>query len=184
MNHSPRQPGGADRRPGVLGALERWGTAAENALLVLLLGIMMIVAVGQIVLRLFFNSGFIWADELLKILVLWVALVASIAASRSGRHLRIDILSHFVAPRFARLPGIAVDAFTAGVCGVIAWHSARYVQLAVEFQDTVLVDVPAWLVHGLLPVAFLLMCYRYALSAFAGLADLVRARSQPRGQAG
>ncbi|MDH4254435.1 MAG: TRAP transporter small permease subunit, partial [Gammaproteobacteria bacterium] len=75
---------------------ERWGTAVENGVMVLLLAGMMIVAVGQIVLRVFFSGGFVWADELLKLMVLWIALIASIAASRSNRHLRIDIVSHFV----------------------------------------------------------------------------------------
>ncbi len=58
----------------LLARLERWGTAAENASLVLLLGSLMILAVGQIVLRTFFDSGLIWADELLRIMVLWIAL--------------------------------------------------------------------------------------------------------------
>ena len=65
---------------GVLKRLERWGTAAENASLVLLLTAMMLLAVGQIVLRIFFNIGFVWTDELISLMVLWIALIASIAA--------------------------------------------------------------------------------------------------------
>lgn len=147
----------------LLKPLERWGTACENALLVLLLGAMILLATAQIVLRIGFDQGLIWADELLKILVLWVALVGSVATSRGRRHLRIDLLSHYVPERYARLPLLIVDAFAAVVCGFIAWHSARYVLLTVEFGDTVLVDVPAWAVQGVLPVAFALMAYRFAL---------------------
>jgi len=123
----------------------------------------MLLAVGQIVLRIFFSFGFIWADELVKLLVLWIALVASIAASRSDRHLRIDILSNFVAEKYARIPRLVVDAFAAGVCGVLAWQSWRYVQLTIEFDDTVLTDLPAWIAYGLLPLSFALMCYRFLL---------------------
>ncbi len=117
----------------------------------MLLGALMLLAVGQIVLRVFFSSGLIWADELVKLLVLWIALVASIAASRSDRHLRIDVLSHFVAEKYARVPRIVVDAFAAFICGVLAWQSWRYVQLTIEFEDTVLVDLPAWIAYGMLP---------------------------------
>ena len=160
--------------------LERWGTALENAALVLLLGALMLLAVAQIVLRVFFSFGFVWADELVKLLVLWIALVASIAASRSNRHLRIDVLSHFVAEKYARIPRIIVDAFAAFMCGVLAWHSWRYMQLTIEFEDTVLIDFPAWIAYSLLPLAFVLMCYRFMLSCGS---DLIKAFA-PRGPGG
>jgi len=130
----------------------------------MLLGALMLLAVGQIVLRIFFNYGFIWADELVKLFVLWIALIASIAASRSNRHLRIDLLSHFVADKYARFPRIIVDAFAAAMCGLLAWHSWRYVQLTIEFEDSVLVDFPAWIAYSLLPLSFGLMSYRFVLS--------------------
>ena len=125
----------------------------------------MLLAVGQIAMRVFFSFGFIWADELIKLLVLWIALVASIAASRSNRHLRIDVLSNFVAAKYARFPRLIVDAFAAMMCGVLAWQSWRYVQLTIEFEDTVLIDLPAWIAYGILPLSFGLMCYRFLLTS-------------------
>lgn len=162
---------------GILERLRQIGTAVENALLVLLLCAMMLLAVGQIALRIFFNSGLLWADELLKLLVLWIALVASVAASRSRRHLRIDILSRYVPHRYARVPSLIVDAFAAGMCGIIAWHSMQYILLSIG--DTVLIDMPSWLAQGILPVAFLLMCYRFTLHFVAGVFALLRG-SPPR----
>lgn len=148
-----------------LGHLERWGTAIENGSMVILLASMMLLAVGQIVLRIFFSFGFVWADELLKLMVLWIALIASIAASRSNRHLRIDVLSHFVPQKFVRFPRIVVDIFASLVCGILAWQSWRFLQLSIEFEETVLVNVPAWIAHSIAPLAFGLMCYRFLLSA-------------------
>jgi len=163
--------------PGLLRRLERWGTAAENASLVLLLAGMMVLAVGQIVLRIFFSIGFVWADELIKLMVLWIALIASVAAARGSKHLRIDVLSHFVPERFARVPRLIVDAFAAFMCGVLAWQSYLYVQLTVEFEDTVLVDVPASIAYGILPLAFALMTYRYVLIVLRELHELFRPQS-------
>lgn len=161
---------------GLAARLEHWGTAAENAVLVILLGALMLLAVGQIAMRLFFSSGFIWADELVNLIVLWITLVASIAASRSDRHLRIDIVSHFFPARFARFPRIVVDLFAAFVCGFLAWQSWRYLQLTMEFEDTVLtnVDLPAWIAYALLPLSFALMCYRFFLLAGAQLVRIFR----------
>ncbi len=159
---------------GLVERLERWGTAAENAALVILLGALMLLAVGQIVMRMFFSIGFVWADELVKLLVLWITLVASIAASRSDRHLRIDIVSHFVPEKYARFPRVIVDIFAATMCGILAWQSWRYLQLTIEFEDTVLIDVPAWIAYGLLPLAFVLMCYRFLLMSGSDLMRILR----------
>ena len=154
----------SDDSPGILQRLERWGTAAENASLVILLSTMIILAVGQIVLRIFFNFSFIWTDELIKLIVLWIALIASIAAARNDRHLRIDVMSHFVPEKYARFPRIIVEAFAASICAVLAWYSWQYVQLSLEFEDTVLVDVPAWIAYLVLPLSFALMAYRFLLA--------------------
>ena len=159
---------------GLAERLERWSTAAENAALVILLGALMLLAVGQIAMRIFFSFGFIWADELIKLFVLWIALVASVAASRSDRHLRIDVLSHFVVAKYARFPRIIVDLFAGIICGVLAWQSWRYLQLTIEFEDTVLVDLPAWIAYGLLPLSFVLMCYRFLLLSGSNLMRIIR----------
>ena len=140
----------------------------------LLFAALMLLSVAQIVLRLFFNTGFVWTDELTKLIVLWITLVASVAASRSDRHLRIDIVSNFVPERYARFPKLIVDAFAAVICGVLAWHSYRYLMLTVEFEDTVLIDVPAWIAYGVLPLAFAIMAYRFALSVAGLLRDIAR----------
>ena len=163
-----------ERPRGFLERLDRLGTAAENAALVLLLGGLMLLAVGQIALRIFFNAGFVWADELLKLMVLWIALIASVAASRSGRHLRIDVLSHCMPERLSRLPMFIAEGFAAGICAVLAWQSTRFVMISYEFGDTVLVDTPAWIAHGMVPLAFGLMSYRFLLSMLREAAHLLR----------
>ena len=152
--------------------LSRWGIAAENAALVFLFAALLVLAVTQIVMRVFFSSGFVWTDELLKLIVLWITMVASIAASRSDRHLRIDVLSHFVSERYSRWPRLVVECFAAFICAVLAWQSYRYVQLTVEFEDTVLVGVPAWIAYSILPFAFAVMAYRFSMSTIASLVKI------------
>ena len=141
--------------------LDRLGRTLENIALVGLLSMMMLLAVGQIVLREVFNSGLIWADELLKLTVLWLAMIAAIAACRDNRHIRIDALSHLLPATAIRISRIVVDLFAAAVCGVIAWQAWRYLQLEIEFEDKVLIDIPAWLAHAVVPVAFALTGYRF-----------------------
>ncbi len=166
----------------ILARLERFGTAAENTVLVLLLTAMIVLAVGQIVLREFFDTGIIWADEFVKLLVLWIAMLGSIAASRDDRHLRIDVLSHALSEKMVVVARLVVELFAAVICGVVAFHAYRWLQIQVEYEDTVLIDVPAWLAHGILPVAFALMTYRFELSSIKRAMQLIASRDQAESQ--
>ena len=147
-----------------LARLDQAGRLVEDVLLVTLLGGMMLVAVGQVIAREIFESGFFLAGELVRLMVLWLAMVGSIAACRENRHIRIDAISHLLSDRAVGIVRMLVDTFAAVVCGVIAWNAWRYLQLEIEFEDTVLTNTPAWVAHLVVPVAFALISYRFAVS--------------------
>ena len=164
----------------LLSRLERFGKLAENSALVVLLGSLVLLAVGQIILREVFETGFFRADELIKLLVLWLAMVGSIAATRDNRHIRMDALSHLLPVAAVTAIRLFVDVFAAIVCGVVAWQAWRYLQLEIEFEDTVLIDVPAWIAHVIVPAAFALMSYRFAVSVIREIFQMATGR---KGQA-
>ena len=159
-----------------LATLERIGRIAEDAALVALLGSMVVLAVTQIVLRQFFDGTIVWADELIKIIVLWLAMVGSIAAARDNRHILIDVLSHVLQDKLEVATRILVDLFAAAVCVVIAWQAWRYLQIEIEWEETVLLDTPAWIAHVIVPAAFLLIGYRFLVSMMADLYALLRGK--------
>ena len=106
-------------------------------------------------------------------MVLWLAMVGAVAACRENRHIRIDALSHLLSDRAVAVVRLVVDTFAAGICGIVAWHAWRYVQLEKEWQDTVLIDTPAWIVHAIVPVAFALLSYRFLVGVGKGAMQLV-----------
>lgn len=162
----------------LLTRLEAAGRLAENIALVTMLGGMVVLAVLQIVLREFFDGSLVWADEFIKITVLWLAMVGSVAAARDNRHIRIDVLSHVLPGRAIIVARIIVDVFAAGVSAVIAWQAWRYMQLEIEFGETVLVDKPAWIAHGIVPLAFLIVSYRFVVNAIVEATAAWRAGEQ------
>ena len=157
----------------LLGRLEKAGTALETALLVSILTAMMIIAVGQIVMREGFGVGLGWADELIRLMVLWLAMVGSIAACRENRHIRIDALSHVMPELAVKLIRVLVDLFAALVCVVIAWQAWRYLQIEIEYEDTVLIDTPAWIAHSIMPAAFALLAYRFLVGVLQQTGELI-----------
>ena len=123
------------------------------------------VSVFQIINRQLLNGSFSlsWADELVKIIVLWLAMVGSIAAARDNRHIRIDLISHVLSGPVVAWAKVVVDLFAAVVCAVIGWHSYRLIREEMSWGDTIFTDVPLWLLHAIVPLAFLLLSYQFLL---------------------
>ncbi len=143
--------------------LEKTGRRLEDGVLVIILGGMILLAAGQIVARNVFGFGFIWSDELLRMLVLWIAVAGAVAASRTDKHINIAVLDRFLSAKTNERIKIVVDLFTAGICALITWHSIRFVRTSYEYEDMLLGNVPAWLLQLVLPIGFGLISWRYGL---------------------
>ena len=124
---------------------------------------MVIVAFLQIIFREVFDTGVFWANELIRLMVLWLAMVGAVAACRDNRHIRIDLISHLLPEKMVSMIRIVVDLFAAVVCGIIAWLVWEFVKLEVELEFTVLGDLPVFPAHIIVPIAFALLCYRFVV---------------------
>jgi TRAP-type C4-dicarboxylate transport system permease small subunit len=152
--------------------IEKVGAWAEDAVLVLILGSMIFLAAGQIIGRNLFSVVFFTGDELLRLMVLWLTLAGAVAASRADKHITITVLDRFLSDKIMAAAHVVTNLFTAIVCALIAWHSARFVLISHQFGDTVLGDVPAWALQLVLPVGFGLMAYRHAAHALKRAIEL------------
>lgn len=133
----------------------------EDAVLILILLTMIGFAVTQIVARNFFGSGIPWADTFLNILVLWVGLVGAMVATRRDHHIAIDALMRFFSEKVQGIVQRLVDLFTAVICGILAYHSFRFVLIEYESGTLAFSIVPSWLCQSILPVAFSVIALRY-----------------------
>ena len=148
-----------------LARAERWGRWLEHTVLTLLLSGLILLASAQILLRNVFSTGLAWGDGLVRLMVLWLALLGAIAASRENKQIKIDLLSRSLSGPLQTVANITTDLFTAIVTGLLAWHSWRFVQESRIYGDRLLNDWPAWVFQLILPIGFGLICYRYALRA-------------------
>lgn len=156
-----------------LDRLERFGAQAENALLVTLLVGMLGLATAQIVGRNLLGESFILGDEALRLMVLWLTLAGAMAASRADRHVSVSLLDRFLHGRPLAAAKVSTQAFTAAVCGLLAWYSLAFVRSSLEFGDTLLGGLPAWALQAILPIGFGLMAWRHALHALRNASVLL-----------
>jgi len=156
-------------RRGWLERAEALGLWVENALLTSLLVALIAIAASQIVLRNAFSIGLVWADGLTRIIVLWLAVVGAVAATREDRHISINLAARFLPEGPRRFAAAAVSFFATGVAALLAWHAARFVADSREYGDVLLGTWPAWLFQLVLPIGFALMAYRFLLNGFKRL---------------
>jgi TRAP-type C4-dicarboxylate transport system permease small subunit len=158
MTDTPRR----DRR--------RWLRALhrlEDGLLALMLTGMILLAAAQIVLRNLFSSGISWGEPLLRILVLWLALLGAMAATRDRNHIRIDLLPRVLPRSWYRPMRRLTNAFSAAICGLVAWHGGRFVHF--EWQDGTLLfaAIPIWIFELIIPLGFGVMTLRFLLQSIS-----------------
>ena len=113
----------------------RW---LENTLLILLFASLLGLSGTQIILRNVFASGIFWADELVRLLVLWLAVIGALAATRDRRHIAIELLVRSLPRLPQRVARGVASLFAAVVAGIFSWQSLRFVLDSREFGDQVL----------------------------------------------
>ena len=139
----------------------------EDALLVALLSAMIVLASTQILLRNLFDSGIVWIDPMLRVLTLWLGLLGATVATRSNKHICIDLLSRFFSKNLHCLVQSLVSQVSAWTCLVIAWFGLNWIRYDYEDGLISFAGIPAWMLEIIVPAAFTLMGSRYLLkSAF------------------
>jgi len=158
--------------------LEKAGTHAEDALLLIILVSMILLAGTQILLRNAFDSSLFWGDEMLRLMVLWLTIAGGLAASRMDKHISIAVVDRFLPDKAQLVTKVIIDLFTAFICGLFAWHSARFVMGSYEYGDMLMRSVPAWTMQIILPVGFALMAFRHIILAFTRPLNSVKQLSE------
>lgn len=161
------------------GQLQGIARRVEDGLLAATVLLMVLLAGLQIVLRAGFEGGIAWIEPALRTLVLWIGLLGAVTASRSGQHIRIDLLTRVISPARRRQLQVVACSFTTAVCVLLGWHSARFVHLEMQYPTTAFAGIPTWAAALILPLAFALIALRYALATAAVLCGREPFEEQP-----
>ena len=136
----------------------------EDGVLILALVSMLSMALTQIFLRNFFDSGFLWAESFLRILVLWVAMLGAMVATREMNHINIDLITRAVPHRFKILVTIITSLAAASICGIAARYCVEYIQYEYEDQTIAFASVPVWVCQSIMPIGFAVMGLRFLIA--------------------
>jgi len=150
----------------------------EDGILVSLLLLMISMAVLQIFMRNMFDSGIIWGDSLVRVLVLWIGLMGAMIASRNNNHISIDILSRYLPEQIKKITHLIIYIFTSFVCAVMAYFSLNFVIMEKQDGFTAFANIPAWACESIIPIAFAIISLRYIFLSITCFTDLFKPSSQ------
>jgi len=154
--------------------IDKFLTKAEGYLLVVLLGVMVILAFLQVVLRNFFSAGIVWADVLLRHVLLWLGFLGAAIATSENRHINIDALRRFLSPRVRSAVEVLTDLFAALICSLLASASWTFVHGEMADKRMVVEGVPSWYGEIIIPVGYCLLVVHFVIRA------LLKARAVAR----
>ncbi len=148
-------------------------TRTEETFLCLLLFAMILLACTQIFLRTFYSSGILWADPLLRYMVIWAGLFGAAVATKQSKHISIDIISHLVPEHYMPLLRLLLNFFSAGVCSVLTYAAVKFVRDEALYGGRGILDIPSWELNIVYPVAFGIIAGRFMVLALKDLWCLV-----------
>ncbi|MCK5680278.1 TRAP transporter small permease [bacterium] len=140
-----------------------------DGLLCLMLVAMITLACLQIGMRTFFSGGILWADPMLRYLVLWCGMLGAVVATREKKHIGIDVLGYLAPEQIKVWIALVIDLFSSLVAAVLTWAAVTFVRNELLFGGSSLLSVPSWIWNLIFPVAFGLMAIHFLLAIAADI---------------
>ncbi len=144
---------------------EKLGSAAERALVALLLLLMVLLPAASTLARRLFGRELPGSSVLAQHITLWVGFLGALLATASGRHLALSTLEVVPAGwprRSARIFGQAVSSAT---CALLAWASLQLVRAEWGGFGEVAFGIRVAWSQLVMPIGFAVMTLRFAWRA-------------------
>ena len=139
--------------------------AVEIGLITLFLAALVFFGCLQIVLRNFFHRGLVWADPLMRHLVLWLGCLGGVYATSKMRHIGIDFLTRFLPKKAKRTRDRVVYLATSVATALLGFAAFKFVLEEKAAGEREFLNIETWILGAILPAAFILISYRCLLNS-------------------
>jgi C4-dicarboxylate transporter, DctQ subunit len=149
--------------------VDRWLTGIEQALLgSAILGASLILF-SNVILRYFFAKGLVWAEELVRYLIIWMVFVGGSVAARQSSHINVDVLVNLL-PQRSRLAALKVLRIVAALfcLALCLWGARVTLLIKASGQVTPGMNMPTYWAYLAIPVGSALMALRFVQAALEG----------------
>lgn len=163
-----------------LRSLDRFFYRVEHTLLIGFLGSMVLLAFTQVVLRNLFDTGIVWADTIVRHLVLWSGFAGAALATSEERHISIDALTRFLSPRKKHVVLILTGLFAATVCVFLAVAAWPYVLDEKANGGDLVLSIPSWVVLLIIPIGYFLLAFHFLVKVAENIIKTITRQPEAR----
>jgi TRAP-type C4-dicarboxylate transport system permease small subunit len=147
----------------IFSLIDRAFAKLVQVFLIAILLSMTLLVVGQVVLRNVFASGIVWGDVAARHMVLWVAFLGAMLATRGRKHLAIDAVTRLLPRRLRNVVRIILDTLACFVSFLLARASLVFVLDEKAMGMDLISGVPAWVAQTVIPFGFAMIALEYAI---------------------
>ena len=156
----------------ILRTLDRVLVKAEVILLVLFLSVMILLSFSQVILRNFFGTGILWADPLVRHLLIWAGFLGAAIATHEEKHISIDALSKFFSPRWKAISQIVTSLFAVIVCYYLADAALTFLYDERDSGSDFVLGFKTWQAIIIIPAGYWLMGIHFIVKIIENLLRL------------
>lgn len=149
----------------------------ERSLLVIFLSVMVVLAFLQVVLRNFFSFGFLWADPLLRYMVMWVGFLGAVVATREEKHFGVDFLTRYLSSRPLDTVKSLVGSFAAAISFILMHAAFQFLIEGIGAEEKDLFDLPRRIYFAIIPVGFGLIGLHFVFNTIKHISALISGKS-------
>lgn len=157
----------------------------EGWFLILFLSLMVSLTFLQVILRSLFIYAHLdwannlmgsldWAEPFVRLLVLWVTFLGASLVTGENKHIKIDLLTQIIPASWLPVLNILLSLAGALVTALMLKASLFYVGTEMSFGGNLFLNVPNWIGQLILPVGFLLMCFRFLVRGLSSALGILR----------
>ncbi|MFS0756623.1 TRAP transporter small permease [Noviherbaspirillum sp. 1P10PC] len=107
-------------------------------LMALALAIMVVLVFGNVVLRYAFGSGLAWAEEVARLMFVWLIFLGAILALRHHAHIGVEMLQQRLSPKVRRACAVVSHLFMLYALWLFLYGSWNQTVIGLDTYSTVL----------------------------------------------
>ncbi|MFH1653202.1 MAG: TRAP transporter small permease [Pseudomonadota bacterium] len=129
----------------------------------------------QVILRNFFDSGLFWADVGSRNLVMWVAFLGAMLATRERRHIAIEALIKVIPKKMRDAVRVLLDLVAALITAILAKAGYDFVYSEYQMGAVMFYNIKSWYVQSIIPFGFAMISLEYLIGVILDIRRLIMA---------
>lgn len=135
----------------------------NQTMAVLGLSLGVLLAFINVILRYAFDMSLTWAAELTNYLFIWSALFGAAYGFKQGAHISVSLLIERFPPVITKVFLIFANLISIIYLSLISYFGYELILMLKDFGEmSIDLEIPLWIPHLVLPIAFALAAYRSA----------------------